>query len=120
MICKTSKRKGRCRKEGVTYEIVCKACKEKYIGESGRSAWARVNEHIYDYKMKRESSVLWRHCKERHESEKQEFVYQVREVFGSDATMRQVSEAIDIRREGSSMNGKGEWNHTSLPRLVVD
>jgi len=24
--------------------------------------------------------------------------------------MRQMSEAIEIRREGSSMNGKGEWN----------
>ena len=44
---------------------------------------------------------------------------QVRDIFESDATMRQVSEAIDIRREGSSMNGKGEWNHTSLLRLVM-
>ena len=57
-IFETSKVKGLCRKEGVTYEIVCKACKEKYIGESGRSAWARVNEHVYEYRMKKESSVL--------------------------------------------------------------
>ena len=119
-ICETSKVKGLCRKEGVTYEIMCKACKEKYIGESGRSAWARVNEHVYEYRMKKESSVLWRHCKEKHERKEQEFTYQVKNVYGVDATLRQVAEAIDIRREGSGMNGKGEWNHTSQPRLVVD
>ena len=119
-ICKTSKVKGLCRKEGVTYEIVCKACKDKYIGETGRSAWARMNEHLYEYKMRKESSVLWRHCKEKHESKEQEFVYQVRDVFGSDATLRQVTEAVDIRRECSGMNNKGEWGHTSLPRLVME
>ena len=119
-ICKTSKVKGLCRKEGVTYEMVCKACRDKYIGETGRTAWARMNEHLYEYKMRKESSVLWRHCKEKHESKEQEFVYQVRDVFGSDATLRQVTEAVDIRRECSGMNNKGEWGHTSLPRLVME
>ena len=52
--------------------------------------------------------------------EEQEFTYQVKNVYGGDATLRQVAEAIEIRREKSGMNGKGEWNHTSLPRLVVD
>ncbi len=60
------------------------------------------------------------HCKEKHERKEQEFTYQMKNVYGEDATLRQVAEAIDIRREGSGMNGKGEWNHTSLPRLVVD
>ena len=32
-ICKTSKRKGMCRKEGVTYEIVCDEYRERYIGD---------------------------------------------------------------------------------------
>ena len=120
MICKTSKRKGLCRKEGVTYEIVCKGCKAKYIGETGRSAWARSKEHANDYKRKKEHSVLWRHCKEKHESKEQEFMYQVRDMFGEDATLRQVSEAVDIKREKAEINSKQEWGHTGLPRLVLE
>ena len=61
MICLTSKKKGLCRKEGVTYEIVCEECREKYIGETGRCANARLGEHMNDYKLKKEASVLWRH-----------------------------------------------------------
>jgi len=119
-ICKTSKVKGLCREEGVTYEIVCRACKDKHMGETGRSAWAGVNEHLYESRVRKESYVLWRHCKEEHESEEQEFVYRVRDVFGSDAALGQVTEAVDIRRESSGMNNKGEWGDTSLPRLVME
>ena len=120
MICKTSKKKGLCRKEGVTYEIVCKGCKAKYIGETGRSAWARSKEHVNDYKRKKDSSVLWRHCKEKHDGKEQEFVFQVKDVFGEDATLRQVSEAVDIKRENAEMNSKQEWGHTGLPRLILE
>ena len=117
MICLTSKKKGLCRKEGVTYEIICEECHEKYIGETGRCANSRLREHMNDYKLKKEASVLWRHCKEKHEGKKQKFKCNVREVFGKDATLRQISEAVDIRREKAGMNNKFEWGHTSLPKL---
>ena len=119
VICKTSGKKGLCRKESITYEIVCKACKERYIGETGRCGKERCKEHAEDLKKKKESSVLWRHCKEKHGGEKQEFVYKVKQIFGNDATLRQVTEAIDIKREENAINNKTEWNHTSLPRLGV-
>ena len=108
-------------KKGVTYEIVCKACKDKYIEETERSAWARINEDLYECKVNKESSVHCRHYKEKHENEEQKFIYQVRDVFGSDATLRQVTEAIYIRRECSGMNIEGEWRHTNLhSRLVME
>ena len=73
MICRTSDRKGLCRKEGVTYEIQCKECNDKYIGETGRNGHARMQEHMNDYRMKKENSVMWRHFEESHESNEQEY-----------------------------------------------
>ncbi|MCP4264419.1 MAG: hypothetical protein GY777_02390 [Candidatus Brocadiaceae bacterium] len=119
MICLTSKKKGLCRKEGVTYEIECKKCADKYIGETGRCANARMKEHMRDYRLKRENSVLWRHCREEHESEKQEFKCNVREIFGSDATLRQITEAVDIKRERARINNKQEWGNFNLPKLGI-
>ena len=119
-ICTTSGKKGRCRKEGITYEIVCCKCGDKYIGESGRSARARTKEHVSDLKMKRESSVLWRHCREKHDGDIQTFEYSVRDVYGQDATLRQVTEAVDIRREKPAINNKMEWGNTNLPRLTIE
>ena len=112
--------RGRCRKEGITYEIVCCKCGDKYIGESGRSARARTKELVSDLKMKRESSVLWRHCREKHDGDIQTFEYSVRDVYGQDATLRQVTEAVDIRREKPAINNKMEWGNTNLPRLTIE
>ena len=37
--------KGPCRSTGVTYELVCQPCRQKYIGETSRSAYTRGKEH---------------------------------------------------------------------------
>ena len=62
---------------------------------------------------------MWRHCKEKHEGREQEFKFGVKQVFGEDTNLRQITEAIDIRREGS-INNKMEWGHTDLPRLTIE
>ena len=54
---------------------------------------------------------MWRHCVEKHDNNEQEFKFKVRQVFGKDMTLRQVKEAIDIRKEGN-INNKMEWGHT--------
>ena len=36
---------GRCRREGVTYEVRCKGCEGRYIGETSRNAFTRGLEH---------------------------------------------------------------------------
>ena len=51
---------------------------------------------------------MLRHCEEKHESNEQEFICKIRQMFGEDATLIQVTEAIDIRKEGS-INNKMEW-----------
>ena len=119
MVCLTSKKKGLCRKEGVTYEIRCEECNEHYIGETGRCANVRLKEHIQDYRMKKENSVMWRHCSERHDGERKKFKSKVKQIFGSDATLRQVSEAVGIKREAAKMNNKLEWGNFNLPKLAI-
>ena len=74
---------------------------------------------LNDLKLKRESSVLWRHCREKHDGEIETFKCSVRDVFGQDATLRQITEAVDIRRESASINNKMEWGNSNLPSLVV-
>ena len=78
-----------------------------------------MKEHMRDYRLKRENSVLWRHCREEHESEKQEFKCNVREIFGSDATLRQITEAVDIKRERARINNRQEWGNFNLPKLGI-
>ena len=119
MVCLTGKKKGLCRKEGVTYEIKCEACGEHYIGETGRCANSRLREHMRDYRMMKESSVLYRHCREKHEGKRQKFKCDVRDIFGSDATLRQITEAVDIKRERARMNNKLEWGNFNLPKLAI-
>ena len=82
--------------------------------------YTTTSEHVKDLEKKREISVLWRHCKEKHQSQTQSFKVKVRQVFGGDATLRQITEAVDIRRENSQINNKKEWGHLDLPRIRVE
>ena len=79
------------RRENVCYTIECKLCespaeegKEKrivrYLGESSRSGYERIKEHVANFEARKEgkdedgelsssSSVLWIHSKEEHGGE---------------------------------------------------
>ena len=63
-------------------------------------------EHKNHLRMKKESSVLWRHCREEHNGETEKFKCNVRSIYGQDATLRQIAEAADIRRERAKINNK--------------
>ena len=48
-----------CRKESVNYKFTCKPCKKEekkifYLGETGRSAYERAKEHVWNFRMKKE------------------------------------------------------------------
>ena len=72
-----------CRQEGIVYEVRCSICEEegsttaRYVGESSRSFYERLGEHIYLFKLKKEgdpeknepSSALWLHSKQKHNGE---------------------------------------------------
>ena len=120
LICETTG-KGKCRKEGVLYEIECSECGEKYIGETGRNGFTRGKEHADDLRKKSEKSVLYRHYRDKHHGEEQPtYEMRIRKVFGEDATMRQITEAITIKNENPQINSKEEWGHLDLPRIRIE
>ena len=119
-VCETSQ-SGRCEAQGVTYRIECQGCGNKYIGETSRSAYTRGKEHLKDLDSATERSVLKNHCNERHGGLLQDFKMDVTEVFNGDPMLRQISEAVTIRREGrNTMNNKNEWNTIRIPRANIE
>ena len=90
-ICMSQGGKGTsCRKEGVCYEIECKVCegekeggggegeggrrRTKYVGETSRSGYERLKEHMWLFSNRKDgdpekgeaNSVLWKHSREEH------------------------------------------------------
>jgi hypothetical protein len=117
-VCRTEG-KGKCDREGVTYEIKCNGCDSEYIGET---AYTRGVEHLQALEKKNERSVLWRHCEEKHDNEIQEFKMNVTGMYNNDAMARQIAESVRISKvpEAKLMNTREEWNFFQLPRAVVE
>ena len=47
--------KGSCRSTGVTYELVCEACKSKCVEETSSSAYTRGREHFHAFQRQEEN-----------------------------------------------------------------
>ena len=110
-----------CERQSVTYDIKCAECNDIYIGETSRSMYTRGKEHMKLLAKKEERSALWKHCKEKRNSEMQKFEMNVTGSYSNDAMLRQISENVRIDQvpEGSLMNSKNEWNYSRVPRAVV-
>lgn len=121
MVCQNDG-KGNCNAIGVTYELICRDCEHKYIGETSRSAYTRGKEHLKSLKSKEEKSVMWRHAREKHGNKVPEFTMNVTNVFGHDAMLRQITEAVLINKSQSDklINNKSEWNYVSIPRVAIN
>ena len=123
LVCRNSEG-GRCRTDGVTYEVKCKRCDCVYIGETSRNAYTRGKEHASDVNNRRENSPLYTHILEKHDGEGDidDFRMCVTGVYTNDATKRQIAEAVKIKEKDdlTIMNRQEEWRQTILPRLVLD
>ena len=123
MVCRNSEG-GRCRTDGVTYEVKCKRCDCVYIGETSRNAYTRGKEHASDVNNRRENSPLYTHILEKHDGDGDidDFRMCVTGVYTNDATKRQIAEAVKIKEKDdlTIMNRQEEWRQTILPRLVLD
>ena len=67
MVCEG--KKGRCRSTGVTYEVRCKRCGDRYIGETARNAYTRGMEHRDGIEKRSKESPFHVHDMERHGGE---------------------------------------------------
>ena len=111
-----------CRKEGVTYQIDCDSCNEVYVGETADNAHHRGKQHADRLSKKADDSVLWKHVRSKHATADPPPVFsmKVTGVFRSDALLRQVTEGNLINKvSGTCMNSRSEWNHQSIPRIVL-
>ena len=119
LVCNTGK--GSCRSSSINYSIRCidSKCEHIYHGHSSKNGYSRGKEHNEDLKMKREKSVMWKHCKEKHGGKIKRFKMDIKRVNRNDPTKRQITEAIFINKTqpNISMNERTEWNYINLPRL---
>ena len=94
-----------------------------FISEKHQGARILEEKNTWSYwpKRKRDQPSLWKHCKEKHNSEIQKFEMNVTGSYSNDAMLRQISEGVRIDQvpEGSLMNSKNEWNYSRVPRAVV-
>ena len=122
MVCSTTG-KGNCRKDGITYQIVCKGdCEgDTYYGETHSNGYTRGSQHQNDYQYRREGSVMWKHCVKKHHGQQQEFEMQVVDQVKNDATKRLILEAVRINEvpEERRINDKEEWIIGKIPCVRV-
>ena len=120
LVCSTAV-KGPRRSTGVSSELICKLCRNKFIGETSRSAYTRGEEHLRALEQREQSSVIWRHSCKKHDGNIPGFTMNVTGVFQGDAMLRQISESIQISKvqQDQLINTKSEWSYFRIPRAVV-
>ena len=95
-----------------------------YMGETSRSINERSREHWQGYRgAKKEDNHMWKHQQLEHGGREPDFTMKVVGGSHSNALVRQVSEAVRIRRRGGEtaiLNSKAEYNRCHIPRLQVE
>ena len=81
----------------------------------------RPEVRILALKRREESSVMWKHCCDRHERNEVSFVMNVTGVFRNDGMFRQITDSVLINKveEGKLINSKSEWSYVNILRTVV-
>ena len=120
--CQTTA-KGNCKSTGINYEVLCDQteCEFIYHGQSSKNGYTRGNEHFDDLTHKRDKSVMWKHCCDKHQRRTQKFKMKITGTIRNDPTKRQITEAIHINNTDplKLMNEKTEWNYVKLPRVQI-
>ena len=122
MICREEDSKGRCRQTGIVYEMNCKSCNSKYIGETSRNGYTRGLEHKRDYEKKDKNSVLYRHATQHHIDDPQPPQFSMKVMSQHKTALdRQVTEAVKIANTPSDqlINSKQEFGHNKCWRIEL-
>ena len=108
-------RGGRCTDKNVVYDVECKICGDRYIGESKRPVRLRFNEHVRSMLNGTEYTALGDHFRQKHIGvSKNKSLLAVRILRRTlDHPDRKISESLYIRDMKPSMNE----NTTSWPIL---
>ena len=109
-----------CRERGVVYQLSCTVCLTRmYRGQTSRSEFERLKEHLDDLDRERPGTPLYRHKQLFHPDE--EFSINVKilsKCFGK-PSRRMITEAVLIGelKDENTMNSKTEWTYTRLNKL---
>ena len=70
----------------------------------------------------RETSAMWKHCVEEHNSVPQKFEMVIVDRVRNDPMKRQILEAIRIQEvpQERQMNSRAEWNMNRIPRITIE
>ena len=123
-VCSSSK-KGDCMASSITYKIECEFAHPEgiyeYNGKTTKNAYSRGGEHLKDLDKKTKDSLLWKHCRDKHNGETQKFSMSVMDKCRNDPTLLQITEAIRIGKvdETLSMNSRNEWEYIRVPNAVI-
>ena len=111
-----------CRTRGCVYEILCVECSKKYIGQTGRSIFERINEHFIDWIKHKEGSVLFDHSRKVHNNEYFDTKVKVLSRCFGEPTTRMITEAvlIDQLSNDKTLNSKNEWTYVKLPNATIN
>ena len=112
-----------CKARGVHYRISCETegCEEaRYEGETSRSTGERFPEHLRLIEDRREQfrqkSAFYDHAWEKHGGSIPPLRFEILGKYPDDPGMRQATEAVSIRLNRPSLNGKREWTNEPRPR----
>ena len=120
-------RGGDCRRQGVTYEIICATCQEElktknivaaYEGETGRNTYERGKEHLAALKKRSEDSIMWLHSLHHHQGRANvKFIMKVKKSY-REPLDRQLAEKVNISkfRGDILMNRKTELGGAVVQR----
>ena len=110
-----------CRTRGCVYEIKCEECEVRYIGQTGRSLFERMNEHFAAWKDKREKAVLWEHSKTHHRNGDFDIKVAIKARCFGEPTTRLITEAVLINEleDQDTLNNKNEWSYVRLPNIAI-
>ena len=118
-IC-SSNPKINCKTREINYSVKCenfKECNGKYSGETSRSIKERGDEHLEEYRQKKENSVFYQHMIEKHNGEMKLLKFDIDAKCRGDALLRQVTEAVLIRELKPELNAKMELNSQNSSRI---
>ena len=121
---------GGCLKENVLYKLTCTTCRKEdtcaeYVGESSRSLFQRMAEHIGGAKRKDPRNPLFSHIQAYHPGLQAEpsstFTVKLLRTFRTPLA-RVIAEAVGIDSSEADIiiNSKSEWGSTRIPRLTIE
>ena len=113
-----------CNKGNINYRITCEEkCRKRdiYQGETSYSAFTRGREHLQKFERRDPKSMLYNHCQNEHQGNIVKFKMDITGTFHRDATLRQISEGVQIERTKPDrlMNTRSEWNSSLIPQCNI-